>query len=44
MLSSRDSAGMTRPKRYTTLSEVMTSVTQTNHSATALSMAPAARP
>ena len=44
MLSSSDSAGMTRPKRYTTLSEVMTSVTQTNHSATALSMAPAARP
>ena len=44
MLSSRDSAGMTRPNRYTTLSEVMTSVTHTNHSTTAESIQPAARP
>ena len=44
MLSTRDNAGMTRPNRYTNLSDVITSLKHTNHSTTAHSMAPAARP
>ena len=44
MLSSSDSAGMIRPNRYTTLSEVITSVTHTNHSTTAASSTPEAQP
>ena len=44
MLSSSDSAGMIRPNRYTTLSEVTTSVTHTNHSTTAASSTPEAQP
>ena len=44
MLSTRDRAGMTRPNRYTNLSDVITALKHTNHSTTAHSMAPAARP
>ena len=44
MLSTRDRAGITRPNRYTNLSDVMTRLKHTNHSTTAHSMVPAARP